>query len=97
MTAPLSALVAAWEAAREQWINEAQKPDAGNYDTPECLFWASEMERFQGLIEACPITSQIDAAAMVRFIWVEADAANDAWPQVRRSALAKIKEWAVAA
>lgn len=94
MTAPLAVIIDAWLHAREQWEQAAELPGAGNFDTPECEFWLSEMDRHVAAIEATPVQTQQDAAAMIRFIWIDADADRDDWPVVRQSALASIKSWA---
>ncbi|MFC0279831.1 hypothetical protein ACFOHK_01060 [Falsigemmobacter intermedius] len=94
MSAPLSALDTAWLHARDAFGAAALKPGASEFDTPESKFWISEMDRFQDMIEVAEVRTQEDAAAMIKFIWTDANADGENCPQVRKSVLSAVKEWA---
>lgn len=88
-------LVDAWEHAHAQWIAAASKPDAGNFDTPECLHWEAQREKRQEALKSTPLTSSDCVKALLRFIWVDGDAQAswDEYPQVPRWALKTLLEF----
>lgn len=73
---------------------ELKKPEAGNFDTPECLRLMAIKDELAEQIEATPITTVAGASALLDFIWLDCGVEGSDWVDLQMWAFVKLRSWA---
>lgn len=88
-----AALAREWIVAHRNWIHAAEAPGAGNFDTPECLYWERMRDQAEAALEKAVVCSMEDAQALLQMMWLDSDAERVESPAVPRWGLLRLMEW----
>lgn len=90
---PLVGLCRQYQSAHDALGVELQKPEAGNFDTPECLRIMAIKDRLEEQIKATPISTVAGAAALLDYAWIDCGAEAGDWVDFPTWVFARVREW----
>lgn len=93
---PMVNLVDEWTHAFEAWWAAAQHPDAGNFDTPECLYWDEKRDTLVDEMKGMKIATLAGFIAFFRFVSLDNAMGDFNQPEMQGWQWKKLNQWAEA-